>query len=49
MPLTKRVSQVLDVDNEQAGPQEGSKTDQRLVLCAVVDACTSTVQLSLSS
>ena len=39
LPPTKRASQVLDVDKEEAGTQEGSKTDQRLVLCAVLDAC----------
>lgn len=42
LPQTKRASQVLDSDVEQAGPQESSKTDHRLVLCAAVDACTST-------
>lgn len=31
-PHIKRVSQVLDVNIEQAGPLEGSKMDQRLVL-----------------
>ena len=52
LPRVKRASQVLDADGEQARhleALEGSKTDQRLVLCALADACTATSFLSLSS
>ena len=48
-PQPKRVSQVLGVDAEQAGPPEGSKMDQRSVLSAAFNAWFRPLMLRLSS